>query len=107
MSESVPPLREGGLNRGGKNRDPMRPRPAGSPPATGVPGSSRPPQPSDPGLHSPAWPSGHEGGKMLKEQSPLEEGTFSKGGINRHPMTPRPDFVPAPLGSRETHSPKR
>jgi hypothetical protein len=35
---------------------------------------------------------------MLDEQSPLEPGTFSKGGINRQPMTPRPDFIPAPLG---------
>lgn len=36
---------------------------------------------------------------MLGEQSPLEQGTFNKGGINRQPMTPRPDFVPAPLGN--------
>jgi hypothetical protein len=35
---------------------------------------------------------------MQKDVSPIEEGTFSKGGINRQPMTPRPDFVPAPLG---------
>jgi hypothetical protein len=44
---------------------------------------------------------------MLDEQRPLEPGTFSKGGINRQPMTPRPDFVPAPLGPREANAPKR
>jgi hypothetical protein len=105
MSESVPPLREGGLNRGGKNRDPMRPRPAGSPPATGVPGLSRPAQPQYPGPHSPARPSHPEGVKVLTEQSPIEAGTFNKGGINWQPMTPRPDFVPALIGPREAKTP--
>ena len=35
---------------------------------------------------------------MWNATSPIKEGTFNKGGINRQPMTPRPDFVPAPLG---------
>lgn len=37
MSDPVPPLKEGTLNRGGRNREPMRPRPEGAPPATGLP----------------------------------------------------------------------
>jgi hypothetical protein len=56
---------------------------------------------------------------MGKEQKPVQEGTFSKGGRNTQPMTLRPDFVPAPLGnltpignsntsgSREANSSKR
>jgi hypothetical protein len=56
---------------------------------------------------------------MANEPKPLEAGKFSKGGRNTQPMTPRPNFVPAPLGNltpiggannqgpRESNPPKR
>jgi hypothetical protein len=43
---------------------------------------------------------------MRNETSPITEGTFNKGGINRQPMTPRPDFIPAPLGVPSFNGPR-